>query len=315
MKQAQADPRLDGRVFVITGAGRGLGASYARYAARLGAKVVVNDIGNTLQGESTTESPAEDLVREITQAGGQAVADTHDITDFEGAGALIQGAIDRFGGLDVVINNAGILRDRMISNMSEQEWDEVVKVHLRGHFCTSRHATAYWKDKAKQSGPVDAALIQTSSIAGLHGQAGQANYATAKSGIATLAHIVHLEMNQRYGVRSYAIAPSARTRLTLQSPGAVEVVQRKLPNGFDYFDPDNVAPFVVWLGARGCPAPSGSVFGIEGDVLRRYSAWHVETTVRNEGRQWHFEDIERASASLFAGQDRDFQPISDVLSA
>lgn len=315
MASIQAHPRLEGRVFVITGAGRGLGAAYAKHAASQGARVVVNDIGKTLQGESTGESPADELVREITQAGGVAVADTHDITDYAGAGALIQGAIDRFGSLDVVINNAGILRDRMISNMSEQEWDEVVKVHLRGHFCTSRHATAYWKEKAKQSGPVDAALIQTSSIAGLHGQAGQANYATAKAGIATLAHIIHLEMNQRYGVRSYAIAPSARTRLTLNSPGAVEVVNRKLPNGFDYFDPDNVAPFVVWLGARGCNAPSGSVFGIEGDVLRRYSSWHVETTVRNESRQWTFDDIERASAELFAGQERDFQPISDVLSA
>lgn len=315
MVQTHSHPRLDGRVFVITGAGRGLGASYAKYAARHGARVVVNDIGKTLQGESTGESPAEELVREITEAGGVAVADTHDITEYEGAGALISGAIDRFGSLDVVINNAGILRDRMISNMSEQEWDEVVKVHLRGHFCTTRHATAYWKDKAKQSGPVDAALIQTSSIAGLHGQAGQANYATAKAGLATLAHIIHLEMHQRYGVRSYAIAPSARTRLTLNSPGAVEVVNRKLPNGFDYFDPDNVAPFVVWLGARGCNAPSGSVFGIEGDVLRRYSSWHVESTVRNESRQWTFDDIERASAELFAGQEKDFQPISDVLSA
>lgn len=313
MNQAQAHPRLEGRVFVITGAGRGLGAAYAKYAAAMGARVVVNDIGRTLQGESTAESPAEELVHEITQAGGQAVADTHDITDFAGAGALIQGAIDRFGGLDVVINNAGILRDRMISNTSEQEWDEVIRVHLRGHFCTTRHATAYWKDKARQSGPVDAALIQTSSIAGLHGQAGQANYATAKSGIATLAHIVHLEMNQRHGLRSYAIAPSARTRLTLNSPGAAEIVSRKRPDGFDYFDPDNVAPFVVWLGSRGCSAPSGSVFGVEGDVIRRYRSWQVETTVRNEGRQWRFEDIERRGAELFAGQERDFQPISDVL--
>ena len=314
MEQISPHPRLDGRVFVITGAGRGLGASYARYAASLGARVVVNDIGKTLEGESTTESPAEELVREITQAGGTAVADTHDITDFDAAGALIQGAIDRFGALDVVINNAGILRDRMISNMSIEEWDDVVKVHLRGHFCTSRHATAYWKNQAKKTGPQDATLIQTSSIAGLHGQPGQANYAAAKSGIATLAHIIHQEMHQRYGVRSYAIAPGARTRLTLNSPGAADVVNRRLPNGFDYFDPDNVAPFVVWLGARGCNAPSGSVFGIEGDVLRRYSSWHVDSTVRNEGKRWTFEDIERASGELFAGQEHAFQPISDILS-
>lgn len=305
--------RLDGRVFVITGAGRGLGASYAKLAARLGAKVVVNDIGKSLQGESMGDSPADELVREITAEGGTAVADTHDITDFDGAHALIHGAIERFGSLDVLINNAGILRDRMVSGMSPEEWDEVVRVHLRGHFCTTRHASAYWKDKAKQSGPVDAALIQTTSIAGLHGQAGQANYASAKSAIATMAHVVHLEMNQRYGVRSYAIAPSARTRLTLNSPGAVEVVNRKLDNGFDYFDPDNVAPFVVWLGSAGCSAPSGGVYGVEGDVLRRYDAWHVANTVRNEGARWTFEDIERAAGTLFAGQEKAFQPISEVL--
>lgn len=306
---------LSDRVYVITGAGRGLGASYAKLAASLGAKVVVNDLGRSLHGEQMAESPAEQLVREIQEAGGTAVADTHDVTDFEGARALIDNAVQRFGSVDVLINNAGILRDRMITNMSPEEWDEVIKVHLRGHYCTTRHAAAYWKDKAKSSGPVDAALIQTTSIAGLHGQAGQANYATAKSGIATLAHIAHLELNQRLGVRSYAIAPSARTRLTLNSPGAAEAVNRKLPNGFDYFDPDNVAPFVVWLGTRGCKAPSGSVLGVEGDVIRRYNSWHVGATVRNDAKRWTFEDLERVSGELFSGQGRAFSPISDVLVA
>ncbi|WP_061958618.1 SDR family NAD(P)-dependent oxidoreductase [Cupriavidus pauculus] len=304
---------LSDRVYIITGAGRGLGASYAKLAASLGAKVVVNDLGRSLHGEQMAESPAEQLVREIQEAGGTAVADTHDVTDFEGARALIDDTVQRFGSVDVLINNAGILRDRLITNMSPEEWDEVIKVHLRGHYCTTRHATTYWKEKAKHSGPVDAALIQTTSIAGLHGQAGQANYATAKSGIATLAHIVHLEMNQRFGVRSYAIAPSARTRLTLNSPGAVDVVNRKLPNGFDYFDPDNVAPFVVWLGSRGCKAPSGSVLGVEGDVIRRYNSWHVGSTVRNDAKRWTFDDIERASDELFKGQDQAFSPISDVM--
>lgn len=304
---------LEGRVFVITGAGRGLGASYAKMAAQMGAKVVVNDIGKTLQGESTNESPADEVVREIIAAGGEAVADTHDITDFDGAHALIETAVKRFGSLDALINNAGILRDRMFANMSPEEWDDVVRVHLRGHFCTSRHAAAYWKDKAKVSGPVDAALIQTTSIAGLHGQPGQANYATAKSGIATLAHITHMELNERYGVRSYAIAPSARTRLTLNSPGAVEVVNKKMANGFDYFDPDNAAPFVLWLGSKNCPAPSGSVFGVEGDVVRRYNSWHVGSTVNNSGRRWTFDDLEGAGPELFKGQDQAFSPISDVI--
>jgi NAD(P)-dependent dehydrogenase (short-subunit alcohol dehydrogenase family) len=304
---------LSDRVYIITGAGRGLGASYAKLAASLGAKVVVNDLGRSLHGEQMAESPADQLVREIQAAGGTAIADTHDVTDFEGARALIDDTVQKFGSVDVLINNAGILRDRMLTNMSPEEWDEVIKVHLRGHYCTTRHAAAYWKEKAKHSGPVDAALIQTTSIAGLHGQAGQANYATAKSGIATLAHIVHLEMNARFGVRSYAIAPSARTRLTLNSPGAVEVVNRKLPNGFDYFDPDNVAPFVVWLGSRGCKAPSGSVLGVEGDVIRRYNSWHVGSTVRNDAKRWTFEDLERASDELFSGQEKAFSPISDVL--
>jgi NAD(P)-dependent dehydrogenase (short-subunit alcohol dehydrogenase family) len=210
------------------------------------------------------------------------------------------------------VNNAGILRDRMLANMSEQEWDEVVRVNLRGAFCTSRHAAAYWKERAKATGaPVDAALIQTTSIAGLHGNPGQANYATAKSGVATMAHILDMELHQRVGVRSYAIAPSARTRLTLNSPGAVEVVNRKLPNGFDYFDPDNVAPFVVWLGMAGCPAPSGAVFGVEGDVIRRYDAWRVGSTVRHGGR-WTFDAIAQAGNTLFEGQDRAFQPIAEV---
>lgn len=313
MGSIQASQPLQGRVFVITGAGRGLGASYARLAARLGASVVVNDMGKSLAGEAMDDSPAQQVASEITAAGGQAVADSHDVADFDEARALIDTAIQRFGRLDVLINNAGILRDRMIANMSAQEWDEVVRVHLRGHFCTTRHATAYWKNKAREEGPVDAALIQTSSIAGLHGQPGQANYATAKAGIATLAHIVHLEMHERYGVRSYAVAPSARTRLTLNSPGAVEVVNRKLPNGFDYFDPDNVAPFVAWLGSPRCAAPSGAVFGVEGDVIRRYDSWHVASKVDNAGRRWTFEDIARAGGELFAGQDRAFQPIAEVL--
>ena len=304
--------RLDGRVVIVTGAGRGIGASYAKFAASQGAKVVVNDLGRTLQGESEGMSPAEQVVNEIRAAGGQAVADTHDVADFEGARALIDTAVNTFGGLDVLVNNAGILRDRMFTNMSEQEWDEVVRVNLRGHFCTSRHAAGYWRDQVKASGaPVDAVVIQTTSIAGLHGNPGQSNYMAAKSGVATLAWSIHLDMNQRYGVRSYAIAPSARTRLTLNSPGAVEVVNRKTASGFDYFDPDNTAPFVVWLGAKGCKAPSGSIFGVEGDVLRRYDAWHVGTTVRN-GKRWTFEDIERRSAELFAGSERAFQPIAEV---
>jgi NAD(P)-dependent dehydrogenase (short-subunit alcohol dehydrogenase family) len=307
----QIASRLKGRVVVVTGAGRGIGASYALLAGRHGAKVVVNDLGRGVHDEKLDETPADEVVRAIKEAGGEAISNQSDVSSFEGAKKLIDSAISTFGDVDVVINNAGILRDRMLVNMSEQEWDDVIRVHMKGHFCVSRHAASYWRDRSKIQPGRDAVLIQTSSIAGLHGNIGQVNYASAKSGIATMAHTIHLEMNARYGVRSYAIAPSARTRLTLSSPGAVEAVSRKLPSGFDFFDPDNVAPFVIWLAAEGCPAPSGSVFGVEGDLVRRYDSWRVAMTIRN-GAQWTFDDLDRKSDELGRGSDRAFQPISEV---
>lgn len=307
-----ATGRLKGRVVVVTGAGRGIGESYALLAAQEGAKVVVNDLGRTLQGENDGASPAEGVVETIRRAGGEAIADCNDISSFEGAKALIDTAVNAFGDLDVVINNAGILRDRMLVNMSEQEWDDVLRVHMKGHFCVSRHAASYWRDRSKERQGGDPVIIQTSSIAGLHGNMGQVNYASAKSAIATMAHVIDLELNGRYGVRSYAIAPSARTRLTLSSPGAAEAVSRLDPSGFDFFDSNNVAPFVIWLAAKGCPAKSGSVFGVEGDIVRRYDSWHVATTIRNGGR-WTFEALDARHGELMQGAERAFQPISEVL--
>lgn len=304
--------RLAGRVVVITGAGRGIGASYAMLAARHGARVVVNDLGRGLHGEDDGESPAEGVVKAIRDAGGEAIADTSDVSSFEGARALVDNAVNTFGDLDVVINNAGILRDRMLVNMSEQEWDDVIRVHMKGHFCVSKHAAAYWRDRSRLRPGGDPVLMQTSSIAGLHGNIGQVNYASAKSGIATMAHLIHLEMNERYGVRSYAIAPSGRTRLTLNSPGAADNVMKKDASGFDFFDPDNVAPFVIWLAAEGCPARSGSVFGVEGDLVRRYDSWHVATTIRN-GDTWTFEALDSRVDELMQGADRAFQPIAEVI--
>lgn len=307
---------LEGRVAIVTGGGRGLGAAYALALAAAGAKVVVNDLGRGLQGDIEGSDPAEELVQQIRAAGGEAVCDRGDVADYDDAGRLIRTAVDRFGGLDILINNAGILRDRMLISMSPDEWDAVIRVHLRGHFCTTQHAVAYWRERAKSAPggvPGDAALIHTSSIAGLHGNAGQTNYAVAKTGIAMMAWLNHLELNQRYGVRAYAIAPGARTRLTLNSPGAQDTVGKPEDGSFDYYDPANVATFIVWLGQVGCPAPSGGIYGVEGDVVRRYNGWSIGSTIRNDSRPWTLEQLDARAAELAAGSERSFVPITDVI--
>lgn len=304
MSDSGQQQRLAGRVAVVTGAGRGIGATYAQQAAAAGAMVVVNDAGGGLHGERDGDefkSPADEVVEAIRAQGGAAVANHSDVSDFEGAGELIKQAVDEFGHLDVLINNAGILRDRMLVTMSPEEFDDVVRVHLRGHFCTTQHAANYWRGRVKDSGVRDAVVIQTSSIAGLHGNVGQFNYSAAKAGIASMAINGHLELNARYGIRSYAIAPSARTRLTLSSPGAVDSVSAPEDGGFDFFAPENVAPFVLWLAAQGCPAPSGTVFGVEGDIVRRYQPWSIAATITNGGQSWSFDALDDASADMIAG--------------
>jgi NAD(P)-dependent dehydrogenase (short-subunit alcohol dehydrogenase family) len=225
--------RLADRVVVVTGAGRGIGAEYATQAGAAGAQVVVNDVGRGVHGEQTGEAatPADEVADAIVSAGGRAVADHSDVATFDGASALINRAVEEFGTLDVLINNAGILRDRMLVSMSEQEFDDVVRVHLRGHFATSHHAADYWRTRSRAEGVRDAVLIQTTSIAGLHGNVGQFNYSAAKAGIASMAINGHLELNARYGVRSFGIAPSARTRLTLSSAGIPEAPTRVVPSG------------------------------------------------------------------------------------
>lgn len=305
MSESPKSDRLSGRVLVVTGAGRGIGAAYAKQAAAAGAMVVVNDAGGGLHGEDSGEqarTPAQAVVDEIISAGGRAVADHSDISDFDGAGELIDRAVDEFGGLDVLINNAGILRDRMLVSMSPEEFDDVVRVHLRGHFCTSQRAASYWRSRVKESGVRDAVLIQTTSIAGLHGNVGQFNYSAAKAGIASMAINGHLELNARLGVRSYGIAPSARTRLTLSAPGAVDAVEAPKDGGFDFFAPEYVAPFVLWLAAEGCPAPSGQVFGVEGDLVRRYEPWSIAATVTNGGKGWTFDTLDEVSDEFLGGE-------------
>ncbi|MBV9097096.1 MAG: SDR family NAD(P)-dependent oxidoreductase, partial [Frankiaceae bacterium] len=203
----------DGRVVIVTGAGGGLGRAHALAFAAEGARVVVNDIGTSREGEGASTAPAQKVVEEIRALGGEGIANTDDVADWDGAGRLVQAAVEGFGRLDVLVNNAGFLRDRMLAGMSVEEWDAVIRVHLRGHFCTLRHAAAYWRDQSKAGADVDARIINTSSGAGLMGSVGQGNYSAAKAGIVGLTLVASAEL-ARYGVTVNAIAPAARTRMT-----------------------------------------------------------------------------------------------------
>src|SRR5437870_9908676 len=215
---------LDGRVAIITGSGRGIGREHALLFAGEGAKIVVNDLGGAIDGSGDDRTPAQQVVDEIKAMGGEAVANADNVADWEGGKRMIDAAVEAFGDLHVLVNNAGILRDRVLVNMSEDEWDAVIHVHLKGHFVPARHAAAYWREQSKAGKEVKASIINTSSTSGLLGNPGQANYGAAKSGIATFSHIASLELG-RCGVRSTAIAPAARTRLTEQTPGLQDVVK------------------------------------------------------------------------------------------
>src|SRR3954449_8281125 len=249
---------LDGKVAVITGAGRGIGRTEALLLASEGASVVVNDVGGSVSGESSEERPAEEVVKEIKAAGGNAAPNFDDITSWDGGEKLIQQAVNEFGGLDILVNNAGILRDRMSFNMDEADWDAVINVHLKGHFVPSRFAGAYWRAKSKETGePANAAIINTSSEAGLFGNAGQLNYGAAKAGIAAMTIILAREL-ERFGVRSNAIAPRARTRMTEFLMGSVGADPGD--SGFDTWAPENTAALVAWLASDLSKGVSGQVF-------------------------------------------------------
>ncbi|MFP6623045.1 MAG: SDR family oxidoreductase, partial [Myxococcota bacterium] len=236
----------EGRVVIVTGAGRGIGRAHALEFARQGAKIVVNDVGAELDGSGGSSGPAGEVVEEIRTNGGEAIANGADVADFEESRGLVQAALDAFGRLDVVVNNAGFLRDRMFVSTSEEEWDAVVRVHLKGHLCTSRHACEYWRNQSKAGEEVDARIINTSSGAGLQGSVGQSNYSAAKAGIATLTLIQAAELG-RYGVTSNAIAPAARTRMT---EAIFSDMAAPEDGRFDENAPENISPLVVWLGSR-----------------------------------------------------------------
>ncbi len=285
----------EGRVVIVTGAGRGLGRAHALEFARQGAHVVVNDLGAELDGTGSSTGPAGEVVDAIRAAGGQAVANGDDVADWQGAARLVQTAVDEFGSLDVLVNNAGFLRDRMVVSTSEEEWDAVIRVHLRGHFCTTRFAATYWRERAKEGQTVDARIVNTSSGAGLMGSVGQGAYSAAKAGIAALTLVEAAELG-RYGVTANAIAPSARTRMTEQ----VFADTMAAPDeGFDAMAPENVSPLVVWLGSADSAGVTGRVFEVEAGKLSVADGWQHGPEV-DKGARWDPADVGAAVRDLLA---------------
>ena len=281
---------LDGRVAIITGGGQGIGGAVAKLFAREGATVVINDIGASLSGLQSEGNPAAELAGEIEAAGGTAVTNGADIADHEAARDLVESTVDRFGRLDVLVNVAGILRDRMIFNMSEEEWDAVIHVHLKGHFVPTRHAAAYWREQTKAGVEVKASVINTSSTSGLLGNPGQTNYGAAKAGIAAFTTIAATELS-RYGVRVNALAPNARTRMTVETPGLADIVAAPAEAGtFDTWDPANIAPLVAYLATEGCPA-TGKVYFILGGQIRLFQPWTLTDTLEKDDR-WTVAELQ-----------------------
>ena len=272
----------DGRVVVITGAGRGIGREHALAFARQGARLVVNDLGGQLDGSGSSEEPAEAVAAEIRDLGGEAVSNFDNVADTDGARRLIDTAIETFGGLDVLVNNAGIIRDRMLVNMTEDLWDQVIHVHLRGTYGPSRCAAAYWREQAKAGNPVDARIINTTSTSGIFGNIGQSNYGAAKAGIAAFTVITSQEL-VRYGVTVNAVSPDARTRLTENVAGLQEMFAAK-PDAFDTFNPGNISPLVVWLGSPESSGVTGRVFLVHGGTVSVAEGWRRGPTQVKDGR-------------------------------
>ena len=285
---------LDGRVVIVTGAGRGIGREHALFFAQEGAHVIVNDHGGANDGSGGDTTPAEEVAAEVRARGGQAIANTDDVSSWSGAEQMVATAIEVFGDLDVVVNNAGILRDRTLANMTEEEWDSVIAVHLKGHFAPTRHAAAYWRDEHKAGRAKRRNLVHTSSTSGLFSNPGQANYGAAKSGIATMSQITAKEL-QRYNVVSNCIAPGARTRLTLATPG-LEDIMAAPDAGFDNWDPANVSPLVAYLSTQGCPF-TGETFYVKGGVVKRVKSWEMADRIEKSGA-WTVEELADTMAPM-----------------
>jgi NAD(P)-dependent dehydrogenase (short-subunit alcohol dehydrogenase family) len=288
---------LDGRVAIITGAGRGIGREHALLFAAEGAKVVVNDLGGGLDGSSGEATPAEEVVAEIEAMGGQALANHDNVATWDGGERLVQSALAAFGDLHVLVNNAGILRDRVLVNLSEEDWDAVINVHLKGHFVPLHHAATYWREQAKAGNVVRASVINTSSTSGLLGNVGQSNYGAAKAGIAALTIIAAEELG-RYGVRVNAIAPAARTRMTESTPGLSDYVVKPSDAAvFDVWDPANISPLVATLAMEDCAA-TGQVFFVQGGTVRKFQNWTMTTTLEKDDR-WSVSELAAQLPTLF----------------
>jgi len=287
---------LEGRVAIITGAGRGIGREHALLFAAEGAKVVVNDLGGGLDGSASTTSPAEEVVAEIKAMGAEAVANHDNVATWDGGERLIKTALDTFGDLHVLVNNAGILRDRVLVNLSEEDWDSVINVHLKGHFVPTRHAATYWREQAKAGHPVKASIINTSSTSGLLGNVGQSNYGAAKAGIAAFTVIIAEEL-VRYGVRANAIAPAARTRMTESTPGLSDYVVKPTDAAvFDVWDAANISPLVATLAMQDCEA-NGQVFFVQGGTVRKFQNWTMTETLEKNDR-WEVAELARQLPTL-----------------
>ena len=280
---------------IVTGAGRGIGREHALEFGRQGAKVVVNDIGTELDGSGGSTGPAGEVVEAIRAMGGEAIAHGADVTNWEQTGDMVKTAIETFGGLDIVVNNAGFVRDRMFVSTSEEEWDAIISVHLKGHFCTTRHAAAYWRAESKAGKEVNARIINTSSGAGLLGSVGQSNYSAAKAGIASLTLVQAAELG-RYGITANAIAPAARTRMT---EGAFADMMKKPDEGFDAMDPANVSPLVAWLGSADSKDVTGQVFEVAGGEIIVGDGWRRGPKA-DKGERWNPADVGPAVRGLLA---------------
>jgi NAD(P)-dependent dehydrogenase (short-subunit alcohol dehydrogenase family) len=288
---------LDGKVAIVTGAGRGIGRGEAMLLAAEGAQVVVNDLGGEWDGTGADSRQAQLVVDEIAAAGGEAVPNYDDVASWDGAQRLVQQAVDTFGRLDALINNAGILRDKMSFNMDEDDWDAVVRVHLKGHFAPSRFAAAYWREQVKSGQAVSGRIVNTASESGLFGQAGQANYSAAKAGIASMTIVLAREL-KKYGVTVNCIAPRARTRMT---SGTFEGFGEPEEGTFDQWDPDNIAPIVGFLASDAAAGISGQVLVVWADRVYRMSGWSVVNSIE-KGDRWTVAELIEKKGELFSGE-------------
>ena len=289
---------LDGKVAVVTGAGRGIGREEALVLAGEGARVVVNDVGAGLHGEGSTDAhPAEEVVELIKKNGGEAVVNGDDISSWAGGKGVVDQAVDTFGSLDILVNNAGILRDKMMFNIDESDWDDVIRVHLKGHFAAAHHASVYWRNRSKAGEEVSGRIINTSSEAGLFGNAGQANYAAAKAGIASLTWVEARELG-RYGVTANAIAPRARTRMTETLFGGDGMAAKE--GEFDVWDPKNIANVVAFLAAPSSADVTGQIFVVFGASIYAMSAFQAAGQVTRDSA-WTPEELVAAKGELFRG--------------